>query len=92
MAGGRQGAPGFDPGRLRAARKAAQLSQSALAEAAHVHVSSIRQWEAGRRVPTIETVATLARALNINPADLLESPDGTAMTLQQLRAAVGKSQ
>ena len=93
MAGGRQGAPGFDPRRLRAAREAAQLSQGALAEAAQVHVSSIREWEAGRQVPRVETVATLARALRITPAELLDQPsDGTARTLQQLRAAAGKSQ
>jgi transcriptional regulator with XRE-family HTH domain len=93
VAGGRQGAPGFDPRRLRAAREAAQLSQGALAEAAQVHVSSIREWEAGRQVPRVETVATLARALRITPAELLDQPsDGTARTLQQLRAAAGKSQ
>lgn len=93
MAGGRQGAPGFDPGRLRAAREAAQLSQGALAEAAQVHISSIREWEAGRQVPRVETVASLARALQITPAELLDQPsDGSARTLQQLRAAAGKSQ
>jgi transcriptional regulator with XRE-family HTH domain len=92
VAGGRQGAPGFDPRRLRAAREAAQLSQGALAEAAQVHVSSIREWEAGRQVPRVETVASLAQALRISPADLLDQPEGTARTLQQLRAAAGKSQ
>jgi transcriptional regulator with XRE-family HTH domain len=93
VAGGRQGAPGFDPRRLRAAREAAQLSQGALAEAADVHVSTIREWEAGRQVPRVETVATLARALRITPADLLDQPsDGSARTLQQLRVAAGKSQ
>jgi transcriptional regulator with XRE-family HTH domain len=93
VAGGRQGAPGFDPSRLRAAREAAHLSQSALADAAHVHISSIREWEAGRQIPRLDTVATLARALHITPADLLhQPPDGPTRTLQQLRAAAGKSQ
>ena len=93
MAGGRQGAPGFDPSRLRAAREAAQLTQDALAEAANVHVNSIREWEAGRQVPRVETVALLARVLHISPADLLEPPpDGASHTLQHMRAAAGKSQ
>lgn len=92
MAGGRQAAPGFDPRRLRAAREAAQLSQDALARAAHVHVSSIEEWEAGRQVPRVDSVAALAEALRLDPADLLEPPDGAARTLQQLRAAAGLTQ
>jgi transcriptional regulator with XRE-family HTH domain len=92
MAGGRQGAPGFDPSRLRAAREAAQLSQGALAHAAQVHVSSIEEWEAGRQVPRVESVAALARALRLEPADLLEPVDDVALTLQQLRAGAGCTQ
>ena len=57
MAGGRQGATGFDPQRLRAAREAANLTRGALAEAAGVHVSSISEWEAGRLVPPVEQPA-----------------------------------
>lgn len=92
MAGGRQGTPDFDPQRLRSAREAAELSLGALAEAAHVHISSIRAWEAGRQIPRVETVAVLAHVLDVSPADLLRPREGSAPTLQQLRAAVGKSQ
>ena len=92
MAGGRQGAPGFDPQRLRAAREAANLTRGALADAAGVHVSSITEWEAGRQVPRIATVAALARALSIEPADLLQPVEGAALTLERLRAAAGLSQ
>ena len=92
MVGGRQGAPGFDPRLLRSAREAAQLSQTALAKAADVHVSSIEEWEAGRQVPRVENVAALAQALRLRPGDLLRPAEGVPVRLQQLRAAAGKSQ
>lgn len=93
MVGGRQGAPGFDRHRLRAAREAARLTRTALAHAAQMHPSSIRAWEAGRQIPRVESVATLARALNIDSAELLQQPpDGAALTLLQLRVAAGQSQ
>jgi transcriptional regulator with XRE-family HTH domain len=92
MAGGRQGAAGFDPGRLRAARLAANLTQTALAAVADVHPNEVGYWEAGTRVPQVETVAALARALGISPADLLEPSTGGRPTLRQLRVAAGLSQ
>lgn len=92
MAGGRQGAAGFDPGRLRAARMAARLTQTALAAAADVHPNEVGYWEAGTRVPQVETVAVLARALGLRPADLLEPSASGRPTLRQLRVAAGLSQ
>lgn len=92
VAGGRQGASGFDPQRLRAAREAAKLTRGALAKAAGVHASSVGEWESGRQVPRVETVAALARALNIEPVALLEPIDGDTPTLERLRAAAGMSQ
>lgn len=92
VAGGRQGAPGFDPGRLRSAREAAQLTQGALASAAGVHVNEIVEWEAGRRVPQVQTVAVLARALQLDPVALLDVDRDRELTLQQLRVAAGLSQ
>lgn len=83
---------GFDAGRLRAAREAAGLTRGALAEAAKVHAGSVNEWEAGRQVPRIETVAALARALHLQPGDLLDPGEGTTPTLDRLRAAAGKSQ
>jgi transcriptional regulator with XRE-family HTH domain len=92
MAGGRQGAAGFDPGRLRAARIAAKLTQTALAAAADVHPNEVGYWEAGTRVPQVETVAVLARALGLRPADLLEPSTSGRPNLRQLRVAAGLSQ
>lgn len=92
MVGGRQGAADFDPSRLRAAREAAGLTRGALAEAANVHASSVSEWEAGRQVPRVVTVAALAAALRIRPVDLLAPADGATLTLDRLRVAAGKSQ
>jgi transcriptional regulator with XRE-family HTH domain len=84
--------PGFDPARLRTARAAAGLSQQALAEAVDVHVNTVVEWEAGRQVPRVDTVAALAQALHVTPPDLLAPIEGSTPTLQQLRTAVGKTQ
>ena len=92
MAGGRQGTPGFDPGRLRSARAAASLTRGALAAAANVHEDELKKWETGRRVPQVDTVAALARALNISPLALLDRGADQALTLQQLRTVAGLSQ
>jgi transcriptional regulator with XRE-family HTH domain len=92
VAGGRQGAPGFDPRRLRAARERAGLTQSALAEAAQVQPTAIAQWETGRRVPQVDTVRALADALRLAPVDLLDVDPDHDPTLQQLRAGGGLSQ
>lgn len=92
MAGGRQGVPGFDHARFRAARISANLSQVALAEAVGVHVSTIRGWESGRQIPRVDAVAAVARELGRVPSDFLAPHEGAAVTLQQLRAAAGKSQ
>lgn len=92
VTGGRQGTRGFDPRRLRAARAAAGLTQGGLAAAAGAHVKGVREWESGRRVPQVEAVAALARALGINPLDLTDRDTEQALMLPQLRAAAGLSQ
>ena len=93
MPGGRQGAPGFDPNRLRSAREARHLTRGALAAAADVHENEVKEWETGRRVPQVEAVAALARALRLDsPLDLLAQDADQGLTLQRLRLAAGLSQ
>lgn len=92
MVGGRQGAPDFDRHRLRAARIAKDMTVAELAEAVGMNVSTIREWEAGRQVPRVGAVRDAAEALDIAPSDLLAHDVGSTLTLQQLRAATGKSQ
>jgi DNA-binding transcriptional regulator YiaG len=51
------------PEQCRAARAWLNLSQSALAEAASVGVSTIRDFEGGNRVPTRNNLAAIQAAL-----------------------------
>jgi transcriptional regulator with XRE-family HTH domain len=49
--------------RLQQLRHAAGLTQTQLADAADVPVGSLRNWERGRRKPTIDIAARLATAI-----------------------------
>jgi transcriptional regulator with XRE-family HTH domain len=87
--GGQQGAPGFDGGRLRAARRAAGLTQLQLSEELGVHETAVTNWERGERVPRVDRLGELARALKVRPADLTDSADDGPGSLQALRVAAG---
>ena len=52
--------------RVKRIRKELGFSQEELAERADMNVANIRQIEAGRGNPTMESVATLARALDFD--------------------------
>lgn len=54
---------GMSPEQCRAARAWLQLSQEGLAEAASVGVSTVRDFEAGRRAPIASTLAAMKAAL-----------------------------
>lgn len=92
MPGGRQGATDFNAGSLRAARMAEDLTQEELAEAAGSNVKEVREWESGRRVPQVDALARLARALHRSPLDFVDRDTDQALTLQHLRTANGLSQ
>ena len=53
---------------LRRERKAAGLTQEALAEAAELHHTHVSRLERGDRAPSLETVLRLAEALGASPA------------------------
>jgi transcriptional regulator with XRE-family HTH domain len=61
-------ARGFFADTLRALRRAAGLSQPALAERAELSVSAVRLFEYGRREPTYATLVKLAEALDVSLA------------------------
>lgn len=70
--------PSSEPGirfgvNLRAARKAAGLSQEALAYEAEVDRAAISVYERGGREPNLRTLLKLARALQLSPVALLDS-------------------
>jgi transcriptional regulator with XRE-family HTH domain len=70
---GRPTEPGLCFGaNLRAARKAARLSQEALAYEAEVDRAAISVYERGGREPNLRTVLKLARALQMSPVGLLD--------------------
>ena len=60
--------------RLVTARKQAGLTQNALADAAGLHVSNIRRYEAGTNQPTIDALRNLALALATSTDQLLFEP------------------
>ena len=56
------------PARLRTARTRAKSTRMALAERAGVSDATVRQIEAGTRMPTVGTLAKLAEALGLSAA------------------------
>jgi transcriptional regulator with XRE-family HTH domain len=59
---------GFFAVRLKELRTKAGLSQPQLAESADIPVSTIRQFEQGRREPTFPTLVKLAAGLGVSLA------------------------
>lgn len=61
---------------LRAAHQP-PLTQTQLAQAAHISLRMVQEWEAGRRSidrASLETLCDLANALGCNLMDLIQSP------------------
>lgn len=56
---------------LRRRRKAAGLTQEALANRADMDPAEIRRLESGKRDPGVRVLARLAKALETTPAELL---------------------
>src|SRR5260370_15089218 len=88
--GGQQGAPGFEGGRVRAARQAARLTQRQVADRLGVHFTVVANWEAGRRIPRVDRLGELARQLGVRPAELTSAADDTGPpSLRHLRVGAG---
>jgi transcriptional regulator with XRE-family HTH domain len=62
--------------RLREARLAASLSQSELEELSGIPKARLSRYENGHVEPSIQTLARLARALNVSEASLLGDQRG----------------
>lgn len=63
---------------ILATRQAKKLTQTALAKKARISVSYVSMLERGARVPPLETLDALAKALGVPPLDLLQKPTGKA--------------
>jgi len=61
---------------LRRLRKAAGLSQEALAERANLSADFLGFIERGENVPTLTTILQLARALGVQPSKIIKDFDG----------------
>jgi transcriptional regulator with XRE-family HTH domain len=85
-----RGPIGFDGTLLRAARKAAALTQRELGERVGTTEAGVSQWETGRRVPSSDRVAELARSLGVRPGDLVTASG--EVSLAYLRAVAGLDQ
>lgn len=59
------------PGAFVRLRRKLGLSQSALAAAIGVSVSSVRAWEHGRRTPCLRSLLRISCALRIRPEQLV---------------------
>ena len=57
--------------RIRGAREAAALTQTALAKRLGCAQGLVSSWESGDRLPAVPTLLALARALDVSPGDLL---------------------
>jgi transcriptional regulator with XRE-family HTH domain len=56
---------------LREARRRAKVSQENLSRNSGVDRTAISTYERGRREPNLRTIVKLARALSVEPAELL---------------------
>lgn len=61
---------------LQALRKKRGLSQAKLAEIIGVEQPTIQRWESGKRMPDLDSLEALAKALGVTPGSLL---DGDAL-------------
>jgi len=59
---------------VRRFRLGASLSQEEMADRAKMHVSYLSGIENGNRNPTLEVISRLAKALKVEPWELLRSP------------------
>lgn len=57
--------------RLRAIRKEKGLTQAELADKAGIAVNSVRLYEAGARLPKLDTIARMAVAMGLTANDLM---------------------
>ncbi|MGW8379465.1 XRE family transcriptional regulator [Streptomyces sp. ODS28] len=78
---GEQGIRGTLAGNLRAARHRRGISLSELSRKSNIGKATLSQLESGTGNPTIETVFSLSRALELPISDLLEQsvPDGVTV-------------
>ena len=71
--------------RLKMLRHRAGLSQTQLARAADVPVSTLRNWEYGLRTPLLDAAARIAQALSVSLDELAGIGQGETATEKKTR-------
>ncbi len=75
--------------RIRARRKAKGWSQAELAEAVGVGANYIGILERGQKLPTLDTLVAVAKALGCSPAELLDEVQAKDPWLDEVIAVAG---
>ncbi|OZE93542.1 helix-turn-helix domain-containing protein [Rhodococcus sp. 14-2470-1a] len=65
---------GFDPARLTSLREQKGMSRADLARKAGLGGATVQQWEAGTRSPQVDTLALVAKTLDLPMSALVEVP------------------
>ena len=66
---------GFEPARLSRARESKGFSRADLARRAGVGGATVQQWESGNRSPQVDTLALVARTLDVPMSELVIVPE-----------------
>ncbi len=83
-----RGVFGLNVQRLRRERQLSQEQLSFVSGRTRAYISSV---EAGRRNATLDTVEILAKALDVEPQELVSAPAGTRRTARATKQTVPKS-
>lgn len=74
--------------RVRAARRQARLTQEQLAEKIKRTPESVSNIERGQQLPSLETLAELARVLKVPIVDFFEDGEGSAASASRQAAEI----
>jgi DNA-binding transcriptional regulator YiaG len=77
------------PAQCRAARAFLQISQDELAKAASVSVSTVRDFEVGKRTPIAATLTAMQTTLEARGARFQDDSETSGVLFVKDRAAVG---
>ena len=88
--------PDYFGARLKALRKKAGLTQEELADVLGISYMTVRRWEAGKASPRVEDIPSIAQALGVPEADLLDTnasiPFGANLKALRRKAGLTQSQ
>jgi transcriptional regulator with XRE-family HTH domain len=77
--------------RIRKARKAAGLTQGAVAAHFNIRPVSVTQWESGKSRPDMERMGSLARLLNVPLGWLAEGDESAELSSEDVAAGLSES-